>query len=89
MSIHDTRSAKRPVPDQPLVDIADYVIDYVIDRRADGQQSDRIYTKRLRRRRDVAVSKQLTGMEQMWSEKARANYDRARQLADEARGLAK
>ena len=32
------------------------VIDYVIDRRADGQQSERIYTKRLRRRRDVAVS---------------------------------
>ena len=40
-------------------------------------------------RRDVAVSKQLTGMEQMWSEKARANYERARQLADEARGLVK
>jgi nitric oxide reductase NorD protein len=32
------------------------VIDYVIDRRADGMQSDRLYTKRLRRRRDVAVS---------------------------------
>jgi nitric oxide reductase NorD protein len=32
------------------------VIDYVIDRRADGQQSERIYTKRLRRRREVAVS---------------------------------
>jgi nitric oxide reductase NorD protein len=32
------------------------VVDYVIDRRADGQQSERIYTKRLRRRRDVAVS---------------------------------
>jgi nitric oxide reductase NorD protein len=32
------------------------VIDYVVDRRADGQQSERIYTKRLRRRRDVAVS---------------------------------
>src|ERR1700752_547058 len=32
------------------------VIDYVIDRRADGQQSEPIYTKRLRRRRDVAVS---------------------------------
>src|ERR1051325_2998937 len=32
------------------------VIDYIIDRRADGQQSERIYTKRLRRRRDVAVS---------------------------------
>lgn len=32
------------------------VIDYVIDRHADGHQSERIYTKRLRRRRDVAVS---------------------------------
>jgi nitric oxide reductase NorD protein len=32
------------------------VIDYVIDRRADGQQSERLYTKRLRRERDVAVS---------------------------------
>ena len=32
------------------------VVDFFIDRRADGQQSERIYTKRLRRRRDVAVS---------------------------------
>jgi len=32
------------------------VIDFVIDRRADGHQSERLYTKRLRRRRDVAVS---------------------------------
>ncbi|HXM35065.1 MAG TPA: VWA domain-containing protein, partial [Pyrinomonadaceae bacterium] len=32
------------------------VIDFVIDRRADGQQSERLYMKRLRRRRDVAVS---------------------------------
>jgi hypothetical protein len=40
-------------------------------------------------RRDVAVAKELTGMEQLWSEKARANYVRAKQLADEARGLAR
>jgi len=42
------------------VDGEDYdlnaVVDYFIDRRADGHQSERIYTKRLRRRRDVAVS---------------------------------
>lgn len=42
------------------VDGEDYdlnaVIDYVVDRRVDGHQSERIYTKRLRRRRDVAVS---------------------------------
>jgi nitric oxide reductase NorD protein len=32
------------------------LVDYVIDKRADGQQSENIYTKRLRRQRDVAVS---------------------------------
>jgi hypothetical protein len=32
------------------------VIDYIVDRRADGHQSERLYTKRLRRERDVAVS---------------------------------
>ena len=31
MSQHDARSAVRPAPDQPMVDIADYVIDYAID----------------------------------------------------------
>jgi 2-methylcitrate dehydratase len=30
MSQHDIRSAKRPDPDQPLVDIADYVVDYQV-----------------------------------------------------------
>jgi nitric oxide reductase NorD protein len=34
----------------------DAVIDYVADRRADGRQSERLYVKRLRRERDVAVS---------------------------------
>ncbi|MCA1620773.1 MAG: VWA domain-containing protein [Acidobacteria bacterium] len=32
------------------------LIDFVIDRRADGRQSERVYTRRLRRERDVAVS---------------------------------
>lgn len=40
-------------------------------------------------RRDVAVSKELTGLEQMWADKARANYERAGKLAAEARGLAR
>ncbi len=31
MSKHDTRSARRPSPDQPMVDIADYVVDARID----------------------------------------------------------
>ncbi len=32
------------------------LVEYVVDRRADGMQSENIYTKRLRRQRDVAVS---------------------------------
>jgi nitric oxide reductase NorD protein len=32
------------------------LVDFVIDRRADGMQSENIYTKRLRKQRDVAVS---------------------------------
>ncbi len=32
------------------------LVDYVIDRKAGGQQSENIYTKRLRKQRDVAVS---------------------------------
>lgn len=32
------------------------LIDYVVDKRADGQQSENVYTKRLRKQRDVAVS---------------------------------
>jgi len=31
MSAHDIRSARRPDPDQPMIDVADYVLDYVID----------------------------------------------------------
>ncbi|MFZ4289498.1 ABC transporter substrate-binding protein [Variovorax sp. HJSM1_2] len=38
-------------------------------------------------RRDVAVSKQLTGLEEMWSSKARANYERAAELANQAAAL--
>ncbi|HLL74182.1 MAG TPA: VWA domain-containing protein [Pyrinomonadaceae bacterium] len=34
----------------------DAVVDYVADRRADGQQSERLYVRRLRKERDVAVS---------------------------------
>jgi hypothetical protein len=34
----------------------DAVVDFIADRRADGQQSERLYVKRLRKERDVAVS---------------------------------
>ena len=40
-------------------------------------------------RRDVEVSKQLTGLEQLWATKARENYERARSLAQQAQAMAK
>lgn len=40
-------------------------------------------------RRDVAVAKELTGIEQMWATKAKANYEKAQQLATQARGMAR
>ncbi|MEJ8851105.1 ABC transporter substrate-binding protein [Variovorax rhizosphaerae] len=40
-------------------------------------------------RRDVAVSKQLTGQEELWASKAKANYAKATELANEAVALAR
>ncbi|MGC4003690.1 MAG: extracellular solute-binding protein [Pirellulales bacterium] len=40
-------------------------------------------------RREVEVSKQVTGQEELWAAKARSNYARARQLAEEAASLAR
>jgi phosphoglycerate transport regulatory protein PgtC len=40
-------------------------------------------------KQDVAVAKQLTGLEEMWSTKAKANYARAELLAQEAAALAR
>lgn len=40
-------------------------------------------------KKDVAVAKELTGLENLWSTKAKSNYDRARELASQASALLK
>jgi phosphoglycerate transport regulatory protein PgtC len=40
-------------------------------------------------KKDVAVAKQLTGLEDLWNTKSRANYDKARELAGQASALIK
>jgi phosphoglycerate transport regulatory protein PgtC len=40
-------------------------------------------------KKDVAVAKQLTGMEELWSSKSKANYARAEELANQASALIK
>lgn len=40
-------------------------------------------------KKDVAVAKQLTGLEDLWSTKAKANFEKARTLAEQAGALIK
>jgi ABC-type glycerol-3-phosphate transport system substrate-binding protein len=40
-------------------------------------------------KKDAAVNKQVTGLEDTWNTKAKANYERARELAEQAVALAK
>ncbi len=40
-------------------------------------------------KKDVAVAKQLTGLEDLWNTKAKANYEKAADLAKQASALIK
>ena len=40
-------------------------------------------------KRDAAVNKQVTGLEDSWNKKSRENYERARELAQKAAGMAR
>ena len=40
-------------------------------------------------KKEVAVSKQLTGLEDLWSTKSKANFEKAAQLAEQASSLIK
>lgn len=56
---------------------------------ADNVKNEEFLELFRKNRRDVAVSKELTGMEQLWANKAKTNYERALQLANQARAAAK
>lgn len=43
----------------------------------------------LKSKKDVAVAKQLTGLEDLWSTKSKANYEKAKALAEQAAALIK
>lgn len=40
-------------------------------------------------KKDVEVAKQLTGLEELWSTKSKANYEKAKRLAEQATALVK
>ena len=51
-----------------------------------SQSSSRLFTKN---KRDAAVNKEVTGLEDSWNTKARSNYERARELAGKAAAMAR
>lgn len=56
---------------------------------ADNVKNEEFLELFRKNRREVAVAKQLTGLEQLWATKARDNYERAKGLADQAKATAK
>ena len=58
----------------------------VDEKNVNDQQFLELFRKN---KKDVAVAKQLTGMEELWSSKSKANYARAEELANQAAALIK
>ena len=57
---------------------------------SEGNINDKAYLELFRKnKKDVAVAKQLTGMEELWSSKSKENYARAEDLANQAAALVK
>ncbi len=57
---------------------------------SDGMAKDEEFLKLFRQnKKDVAVAKQLTGLEDLWNTKAKANYAKAAELARQASALIK
>ena len=56
---------------------------------ADNVKNEEFLELFRKNRREVAVAKQLTGLEQLWATKARDNYERAKGLAEQAKAMAK
>ena len=58
----------------------------VDEKNANDKQFLELFRKN---KKDVAVAKQLTGIEELWSSKSKANYARAEDLANQAAALVK
>ena len=57
---------------------------------SDSMIKDEAFLELFRKnKKDVAVAKQLTGLEDLWNSKAKVNFDKARDLAQQASALAK
>jgi phosphoglycerate transport regulatory protein PgtC len=90
-AIHDAerRLKVRPNPQaaQLLQQARSYAYSPLV---AESMVKDEAFLELFRKsKKDVAVAKQLTGLEELWSTKARANYEKARDLALQSAALAK
>jgi len=90
-AIHDAERKLKAKPNPQAADLLKQARSYaysplVPESMVKDQQFLELFQKN---KKDVAVAKQLTGLEDLWNTKARANYDKARDLANQASALIK
>lgn len=90
-AIHDAEKALKAKPNARGADLLKQArnLAYTPLVGAENVKNEQFLELFRKSRRDVEVSKQLSGQEQLWANKARDNYARALQLANEARAQAK
>lgn len=90
-AIHEAEKKLKAKPNARGSELVKQARDYAYSPLvADSMIKDQQFLELFRKnKKDVAVAKQLTGLEDLWNSKAKANYDKARTLAEEATALAK
>ena len=90
-ALHEARAALSEKPDaeaQKLVDEAQALIDAVpVDAAMASEESFNAIFKKKRKKADVKVTGRQAEVEQEWDEMVKANYARAKELAEQARSM--
>ena len=90
-AIHDAERKLKAKPNAQAADLIKQARSFAYSPLvAESMIKDEQFLELFRKnKKDVAVAKQLTGLEDLWNSKAKTNYDRARELANQAAALIK
>ncbi|RYF63860.1 MAG: hypothetical protein EOO22_25260 [Comamonadaceae bacterium] len=90
-AIHDAEKKLKVKPNAQAADLVKQARGYAYAPLVgqDNVKNEQFLELFRKNRRDVAVSKQLTGQEELWASKAKTNYARATELANQAAALVK
>lgn len=90
-AIHEAERKLKTKPNAQAADLLKQARSYAYSPLvSDTMIKDQAFLELFRKnKKDVAVAKQLTGLEDLWSTKSKSNYDKARELATQASALIK